>query len=226
MSENLGKIVNYAGSHGAMVIFINQLREKIGVFFGNPETTPGGRSLKHNCSVRIQISKKGGKEADIFIENEEGNESLIGRYARVNVRKNRMAKPYMESILVPVYYEAYFPDIEEMLFDVGRQLKLISVRKGVFKWEDSKGKEHKLDGRRAFIDYIKSNKLEFLLANSLIAKAAEVGVFLPPEITQWYMNNTKAEEGIGSDEKTSNKEGSASGRRKGKSSKVGDGDSQ
>ena len=61
---------------------------------------------------------------------------------------------YLDSIEIPIYYEAYFPDIEEVAFDVGRQLKLISVRKGVFSWGDLK-----IEGKKSFVEYIQENSL-------------------------------------------------------------------
>jgi recombination protein RecA len=189
MSENLGKIVNYAAKYGALVIFINQLREKIGVFFGSPETTPGGRSLKHNASVRLQVSKKNSKEADIFREDEGGKQVLIGRKARINVKKNRFAKPFFEGIEVPIYYEPYFPDIEEMMFDTGRQLKIISVYKGVFKWE---GVEE--EGRKSFVKKLKEEKLQNKLFFDLQKQALEDGLFLAPELSQWAEENYNPED--------------------------------
>jgi hypothetical protein len=189
------------------------------IVHNSPETTPGGRALKHNASLRIQISKKGGKDANIYIEDENLDQKLIGRMARVNIKKNKLAKPYFESISVPVYYEPYFPDIEEVLFDVGRQLKLISVRKGIYKW-DYDSREYKVDGRKGFIEQIKADGLQFKLANAIIAQSEETGVFLPPEIMQWYMQNTKANDVQQSEDKTKK----TAGRRKGKDSEVGSND--
>ena len=190
MSENLGKVCNWAAKQGALVIFINQLREKIGLLWGDPKTSPGGRSLKHNASVKLMISKKGGKDADIFT-NDENGQILIGRMARVNVKKNRLAKPYFEAIDVPIYYEPYFPEIAEMMFDVGRQLKLISVRKGVFKWNENDSVEHKADSKKVLVEKIKEPGNEKTLAKQLKEKASEVDVILPPEIVQWYEQELK-----------------------------------
>ena len=213
MSENMGKIVNYAAKYNTMVVFINQLRHKIGVFFGSPETTPGGKSLKHNASLRIQISKKNSRDDDIYRTNSDGSKTLIGRNARVRIQKNRFAKPFLDSIEIPVYYEPYFPDVEEMIFDVGRQVKLISVRKGMFKWNDVK-----VEGRKGFIDYIKMNELVFDLVSAVSEEANKSGVILPPEIIQWLKDNktqTKKDEVV--DEKSKD-ERSSSGTRKKKDS--------
>lgn len=214
MSENMGKIVNYAAKHNTLVICINQLREKIGIMFGSPETTPGGRSLKHNSSLRIKISKKSGKDANINIVKDDGKEVLIGRNAYVKIEKNRFAKPYLDSLEIPIYYEPYFPDIEEIMFDVGRQIKLISVRKGIFKW----GEDVKVDGKKNFIDYIRMNSLQLKLAREISIQAKESNVILPPEIVQWLSDNEK-EETINNnsgdvDEKSQDEESSSRRRKK------------
>jgi len=183
LSQNLGKIANATAKYGASVIFINQLREKIGILWGSPETSPGGRSLKHNCSLRLQMTKRNSKEANIEVLDSEGRSIIVGRNSIVRIIKNRFAKPLFESIDVPIYYEPYFPDIEDLLFDCGRQLKVISVYKGVFKWE-----KHNAEGKKAFTEMIKNGGLGESLYRDLVKKAAETNSFLPPEITKCYNN--------------------------------------
>ncbi|MFW6129644.1 MAG: hypothetical protein ACOC56_00580 [Atribacterota bacterium] len=200
MSENLGKIANYASKYGVLIIFINQLREKIGIMFGSPETTPGGRSLKHNSSLRIQISKKGGKDADIYAEDENGQKRLIGRTARCNIRKNRFAKPFFEGIEIPIYYEPYFPDIEDIMFASGRQLQVIKVRKGEFSWGDLS----KIEGKRNFINVIKEKSLQSELYGDILEAAQENGVFLPPELSQWAEDNYEEPKIVGDNREADN----------------------
>jgi len=214
MSENMGKVVNYAAKNNTMVVFINQLRHKIGIMFGSPETTPGGRSLKHNASLRIQISKKNSKDSNIYRVDDSGKQVLIGSNARINIRKNRFAKPYLESMEIPIYYEPYFPDVEEIIFDVGRQVKLISVYKGIFKWNDIK-----IEGRKDFIACIKMNDMTMELAKAVVEAAKEAGVILPPEITQWMKdNNSDTKKKDKKVDEKSQDEGSSSGARKKKDS--------
>ncbi len=199
MAENLGKIINCATRYGVLIIFINQLRDKIGAW-GNPETSPGGRALKHLSSLRIKISKKGGKDADIFVTDNEGKIKLIGRKARIRIEKNRFAKPYIETIEIPIYYEPYFPDIEEVAFNVGRQLKVISVYKGEFRWG-----EVKVPGRSDFIDHLKIKKLVSTLIKEVVVKAKETGVILPPELVSIEIeieNELNCEENNDTNEKT------------------------
>ena len=178
MSENIKKIGNYAAKYGVTVIFINQLREKIGVMFGNPETTPGGRTLKFQASLRIRVSKKSGKDANIYVKDEDGNDDFVGRLAYVRVSKNRFAPPYTEALEIPIYYKNYFPDLDDMMFKFARQVKLISYYKGDFKWKDIK-----VQTQREMMDAIKmsGDTDEFVIA--LSEKATEKGVILPPEIS-------------------------------------------
>jgi len=185
MSENLGKLVAYADKYGCLLLFINQLRYKIGKLFGNPETTPGGMSLKHNSSLIIKITKKNSKEALIEVPGEDGKTKVIGRKSYMRLEKNRFAKPCMDSVEVPIYYTSYFPDVEEIMFEAGRQLKVISVRKGLFKWTDSKDEKHEIEGRSDFVAHIKYNELQYLLAKDLVVAAEENSTILPPEVSKW-----------------------------------------
>ena len=88
MSQALRKITGALSSTGTTAIFINQLREKIGVFFGNPETTTGGKALKFYASVRLDVRRIGGlKDGD----------QPVGNRTRVKVVKNKMAPPFMQA---------------------------------------------------------------------------------------------------------------------------------
>jgi recombination protein RecA len=178
LSTTLGKLVSYAEKNGTLLIFINQLREKLGVVYGDNETSPGGHSLKHNASLRLKISKITRKDAEIrIIDEDTGEESLIGKHSRVKIIKNRFAKPFTESLEIPMYYEAYFPEIEDVVFDTGRQIKLISVRQGVFNWNGLK-----IEGKRDFINHIKENNLIDSLIADVTKVAKEKDILLPPEI--------------------------------------------
>ena len=88
MSQALRKLTAAISKSRACVIFINQLREKIGVMYGNPETTPGGRALKFYCSVRLDVRRIAAiKVAD----------AVIGGHVRVRVVKNKVAPPFKEA---------------------------------------------------------------------------------------------------------------------------------
>jgi recombination protein RecA len=88
MSQALRKLVGLAYKQNCTVIFINQLRQKIGVMFGNPETTTGGNALKFYSSIRLDVRRKGSQK--------DGNVVTANR-VRVKVAKNKMAPPFLEA---------------------------------------------------------------------------------------------------------------------------------
>jgi recombination protein RecA len=88
MSQALRKLTGVMAKSGTTVVFINQIREKIGVLYGNPETTPGGRALKFYASVRLEVRRKG----DVKVGAER-----TGSRVRVKVTKNKVAPPFREA---------------------------------------------------------------------------------------------------------------------------------
>ena len=88
MSQALRKLTSLLSKTKTSIIFINQLRQKIGIMFGNPETTPGGLALKFYSSVRLDVRK---------IENIKSGEHIIGTRVRVKVVKNKVAPPYRQA---------------------------------------------------------------------------------------------------------------------------------
>ena len=91
MSQALRKLTGTIGRTGCCCIFINQLREKIGVMFGNPETTTGGNALKFYASMRLDIRKSG-----TSIKDKEGN--VVGNPIKVKVVKNKLAPPFRTAL--------------------------------------------------------------------------------------------------------------------------------
>lgn len=118
MSKALRKIVALANEHKTLVIFINQLRMKIGIMFGNPETTPGGRALPYAASVRLDIRKK----EDI---KDKAGES-IGIKVKVKIIKNKMAPP-LKVTEFDIYYGKGV-DLYGSLLDLGFMTGLFSQK--------------------------------------------------------------------------------------------------
>ncbi|MDR3189832.1 MAG: recombinase RecA [Lactobacillaceae bacterium] len=93
MSQALRKMSGAILKTGTTVIFINQLREKIGIMFGNPETTPGGRALKFYSTVRLDVRRKGGIDAT----KADGDDvKSVGNLTKIKVVKNKVAAPFRE----------------------------------------------------------------------------------------------------------------------------------
>ena len=88
MSQALRKLAGAINKTKTVIVFINQLREKVGIMFGNPETTPGGRALKFYSSVRLDIRK---------IENLKQDGEVVGNRAKVKIVKNKVAPPFREA---------------------------------------------------------------------------------------------------------------------------------
>ncbi len=115
MSQALRKLAAAIGRSGTAVIFINQLREKVGIIFGNPEVTPGGRALKFYSSVRIELRR---------VETiKQGNEA-IGSHVRAKVVKNKVAPPFRNAEFDIMFDHGI--SWEGNLIDLGLEMELVS----------------------------------------------------------------------------------------------------
>ncbi len=129
MSTALRKLTPISAVNNCTIIFINQVREKIGVMWGSPETTPGGKSLGHYASMRLRIAKTSDK---IEVDRGEGaGNEQIGINSKVIVKKNRFGMPYKEAI-IPIYFEAYSPSPLELFIIFLRKSGVLTIRKGTY----------------------------------------------------------------------------------------------
>lgn len=115
MSQALRKLTGSINKSKTTAVFINQLREKVGVMFGNPETTPGGRALKFYSSVRLDVRR---------IETLKQGQEMIGNRTRVKVVKNKLAPPFKTAEFDIMYGEGI--SREGDLLDVGSSIDVVN----------------------------------------------------------------------------------------------------
>jgi recombination protein RecA len=155
MSQALRKLAGSVSKSKAIVIFINQVRMQIGIAFGNPETTTGGRALKFYASVRLDVHRGSAIR--------EGKD-VVGHELRVKVVKNKVAPPFREAVIDLLYGKGIVRENE--LFNIGLALDFI-VRKG--SWMSY----IKENGEEISLGQGKNNAVEFLVSNPEIANELE-----------------------------------------------------
>ena len=127
MSQALRKLTAITNRSKTCVIFINQLREKVGVMFGNPETTPGGKALKYFATIRLDIRK-----ADSL----KGDGGIIGNRAKCKVVKNKVAPPFKVAEFDIIYGEGVSQ--EGCLIDLGVEYEILTKSGAWFSYNDEK----------------------------------------------------------------------------------------
>lgn len=153
MSKGLRKITSLLNKNGTTIIFINQLREKVGVLFGNPETTPGGRALKFYSTIRLDVRRG---------EQIKAGDSVAGNKTNIKVVKNKVAPPFKTAEVDIIYGQGISKTGE--LVDLAVELGIINKAGAWFSYLGNK------------IGQGRENAKEFIKNNPEIAKEIEAKV--------------------------------------------------
>ncbi|MFF0881339.1 recombinase RecA, partial [Bacillus velezensis] len=143
MSQALRKLSGAINKSKTIAIFINQIREKVGVMFGNPETTPGGRALKFYSSVRLEV-----RRAE---QLKQGND-VMGNKTRIKVVKNKVAPPFRTAEVDIMYGEGISKEGE--IIDLGTELDIVQKSGSWYSYEE----ERLGQGRENAKQFLKENK--------------------------------------------------------------------
>jgi recombination protein RecA len=163
MSQALRKLTGTIGKTGCCCVFINQLREKIGVMFGNPETTTGGNALKFYASIRLDIRRSGAA-----IKDKEGN--VVANHVKVKVVKNKLSPPFRIAEFDIVYGEG-ISKVGEII-DLGVDYDIIGKSGAWYSYGGSKIAQ----GREAAKNFLKDNPE---VSDELEAKLKEIILGIP-----------------------------------------------
>jgi recombination protein RecA len=159
MSQAMRKLSGVLSKSQCIAIFINQIREKVGVMFGSPETTPGGRALKFYASVRLEIRK--GEQI------KEGTD-IVGNQARVKVVKNKVASPF-KTCEIDIIFGKGISRTGEVV-DLGVQFEIIKKSGSWFAYNDQKIGQ----GRENAKKYLEENPAVLTEIEGLIRKALNI----------------------------------------------------
>lgn len=127
MSQALRKLTGSISKSNTIAIFINQIREKIGVMFGNPETTPGGRALKFYSTVRLEVRRK---------EAIKVGTDIIGNKTTVKVVKNKMAPPFKVAEFDIIYGKGI--DTNGEIIDIGAEMEIVEKSGAWYSYNDER----------------------------------------------------------------------------------------
>jgi recombination protein RecA len=147
MSKALRKLAGNLNRSSCSIIFINQLREKVGIMFGNPETTPGGRALKFYSTIRLEVRRG---------ESIKQGSDITGNTVNVKVVKNKVSPPFKTAALEIIYGQGISKEGE--LVDLAADLDIIKKSGSWYEYNGEKIGQ----GREAAKNYLKANKTVFL----------------------------------------------------------------
>ncbi len=170
MSQALRKLTAIISRSKTTVVFINQIRQKIGIVFGNPETTPGGNALKFYCSVRVEVRRS----AQIKM-----GEKIIGNRVKVKIVKNKVAAPFRTCEFDIMYNEGI--SVSGDLLDAGVELGVINKSGNTYSFDSEKlgvGREAAKSTLRERPDLLKQIR-EKCIATYQAREASEGGILAP-----------------------------------------------
>lgn len=169
MSQALRKLAGVINKSKTVVVFINQLREKVGIMFGNPEVTPGGRALKFYSSVRLDIRK---------IDTLKQGSDIIGNRTRVKVVKNKVAPPFKDAEFDIIYGLGI--SREGNIVDVGVNCNVIEKSGAWFSYNNQRIGQGRENAKQFLKDNIEiSNEIEKKIKNCLNVSSDKVGNINP-----------------------------------------------
>jgi recombination protein RecA len=150
MSQAMRKLSGAISKSGTVAIFINQIREKVGVMFGSPETTPGGRALKFYASVRLEIRRS---------EQIKSGTDIVGNKTTIKVVKNKVASPF-KSVNVDIIYGEGISKYGELV-DLASELDLIQKSGAWFAYEGEKIGQGRENAKQYLVDHPETYKKIF-----------------------------------------------------------------
>ncbi|CAH1193376.1 Protein RecA [Paenibacillus auburnensis] len=159
MSQALRKLSGAINKSNTIAIFINQLREKIGVMFGNPETTPGGRALKFYSSVRLDVRR---------VESIKMGNDVVGNRTKIKVVKNKVAPPFKQADVDIMYGEGISK--EGSLVDIGTEMDIVNKSGAWYSYEG----ERLGQGRENAKQFLKEHQDIALLIENKIREASNL----------------------------------------------------
>ncbi len=164
MSQALRKLSGAISKSKTIAIFINQLREKVGVMFGNPETTPGGRALKFYSTVRLDVRR---------VETIKQGNDMVGNRTRIKVVKNKVAPPFKQADIDIMYGEGI--SREGSIIDIGTELDIVNKSGAWYSYEN----ERLGQGRENAKQYLKENVEISKVIENKIREASQLTTTVP-----------------------------------------------